>query len=169
MEVWKEGRRWCKIRRALKIAKITCRHFERFQCFNAWCSVKLCSLWRYLKTQCLVSQLQTPCQHLVICGKFIGVCYLSFKWERLFKSWKSSFNVPKDMYFSAFPSFWILLLPLPSASCTLFFGKQSLTCHWGDSLHAKSLKHKHTSGTDSPQCASKCGKHIPSAPLSAGQ
>lgn len=54
-------------------------------------------------------------------------------------------------------------LPLHTASCTLVFGEQSLACRWGDSLHAKSLKHKHTSGTDSPQRAPKCGNHIPSA------
>lgn len=60
MQVWKEGRRWCKIRRALNIAKITCKHFERLQCLNTWCSVKLCSLWRQFKIQCLVLQLQTP-------------------------------------------------------------------------------------------------------------
>lgn len=98
-----------------------------------------------------------PPQLFIICSKFTGVCYFSFKWERLFTFWKSSFSVPKEMCLAAFPSPWILLLPLHTASCTFVFGEQSLICCWGDSLHAKSLKHKHTSGTDSPQCASKCG------------
>lgn len=122
-----------------KSTKIICKHFERFQCLNTWCTGD--SLWGYWKTQCLLLELQTP-QHLIICGEFgwiIRVYYSSFK------PCKFNFSASKEMYFAAFPSFWILLLPphyLPS--CSLLFGEQSLTCHWGDSLHAKSLKHKHT-------------------------